>query len=1328
MKKLLLLFASMFAVFLTANAQLLLQEDFNYPAGDSLRGHGWTITGTSTFNTVKVSNGGLNYAGYIGSFAGNGAYVDSTGQDVCIGFASQTTGTVYASFMVNVAAVRNGSPYVGDYFAHLTEVVGSTGAFSPRIFVRAADNGKIAFGISKSSISTSIPPTFTDSIYSLNTTYLLVAKYQFNAGTTTDDEVSLFVFTNYEVPAFEPGAPSAGPVTSTQTDIAAIAALGLRQGTAANAPTLVVDGIRVGNTWSNVLVNIYDDPVNLTVKNTETPVVLDGKLDEADWAAAPSLLFGNGAFANKLGGDKTVTGGADIKSFFDVNGVKYRLPNTDSSWARVKFLRKGMDLYLGLESNDKSICRFDWEGEGVIVFIKDNTGATKEYKLYYQNIGLNKDTIRYEESVLNSGAGAGFLPVGSTANDTLDVDNGYSAELRIRLDKLGYTAGVSSVQFAMDVFDPDGFQFDASLPWPYGMMPFDSARGSYHKSWWGGEWGNPTRTLELIPEIVKYDDPAKLVVKNAGAAVVLDGKLTEADWAGAPSLLFGNGAFTKKLAGDQTVTGGADIKASFDSYGVTYHLPNTDSSWARVKFLRKGMDLYLGLESNDKSICRFDWEGEGVIVFVKDNTGATKEYKLYYQNIGLNKDTIRYEESILNSGGGAGFLYSGSTANDTMDVDSGYSAELRIRLDKLGYTAGVSSVQFAMDVFDPDGFQFDASLPWPYGMMPFDSARGSYYKSWWGGEWGSPTRTLELTPEFAQGDDPAKLVVKNAGAAVVLDGKLTEADWNGAPSLLFGNGAQSRKQAGDLTVTSGFDLKGFFDVNGVKYRLPNTDSSWARVKFLRKGMDLYLGLESNDKSICRFDWEGEGVIVFVKDNTGATKEYKLYYQNIGLNKDTIRYEESVLNSGGGAGFLYSGSTANDTMNVDSGYSAELRIRLDKLGYVAGVKSVPFAMDVFDPDGFQFDASLPWPYGMSPWDSARGSYYKSWWGGEWGSPTRTLEFTPEYDNPDTVFAKISSSTLTLDGKLTEFSWVSANTLIFGPPNAPKTGTQQTVTGGFDIKASFDVNGVMYHLPTTDISFTKVKFLASGNDLFIGIQSPDKSICKFDWEGDGIILFIKDNTGATKEYKLYYQNIGANKDTIRYEESVLNSGGGAGVLMTGSTVNDTTNIDNGYSAELRVRLDKLGFTPAANKVNLSVAMSIFDPDGYQHPMNSWDSARGTYYKSWWGGEWGGTFKTISVPNTTGVEDLGELPLTFALHQNYPNPFNPSTTIRYAIPMTSPVVITIYNMLGQEITTLVNKEQKPGNYEVKFDAGRFASGIYIYRINAGSFNETKKMMLIK
>ncbi|GEM_PF-698906 len=573
---------------------------------------------------------------------------------------------------------------------------------------------------------------------------------------------------------------------------------------------------------------------------------------------------------------------------------------------------------------------------------------------------------------------------------------------------------------------------------------------------------------------------------------------------------------------------------------------------------------------------------------------------------------------------------------------------------------------------------------------------------------------------FVPYDDP-KVVEAKHTAGITLDGKLDEADWANANTLVFGP-SNAPKAGNERTVTGGFDIKASFDVNGVIYRLPYQDTSYTRVKFLRKGTELYIGIQSPDKSICKFDWEGDGLFMKIKNSAGEDKEYKLYYQNIGTAADTIRYEEQVLNSGSGAGSLAMGSKVNDTTNVDNGYSAELRIKLASLGFDATVKNLQVAINIFDPDGFQ--------HPMAPWDSARGRYFKSWWGSEWGGTYRTIRLLTPYDNPDTIKTIIASS-VTVDGKLTEPEWANANTLVFGPSDAPKTGNEKTVTGGVDVKANFDVNGVMYQLPYRDTSYTRVKFLQRGSDLFLGIQSPDKSICKFDWEGDGIFVQIKNKAGETKEYKLYYQNIGTNKDTIRYEESVLNSGAGAGSLATGSTVNDTTNIDNGYTAELRIRLASLGYVDGDKAVQIS--MNIFDPDGYKHPMNAWDSARGTYFKSWWGSEWGSSFRIIALDRFTGVAGTDQLPIEFALDQNFPNPFNPTTLIRFALPQNASTRLVIYDLLGREVRTLVNSEMNAGFHEASWDGknnvgSQVATGVYIYRIEAGSFISTKKMMLLK
>ena len=92
-----------------------------------------------------------------------------------------------------------------------------------------------------------------------------------------------------------------------------------------------------------------------------------------------------------------------------------------------------------------------------------------------------------------------------------------------------------------------------------------------------------------------------------------------------------------------------------------------------------------------------------------------------------------------------------------------------------------------------------------------------------------------------------------------------------------------------------------------------------------------------------------------------------------------------------------------------------------------------------------------------------------------------------------------------------------------------------------------------------------------------------------------------------------------------------------------------------------------------------------------------------------------------------DLGA-PKKFELSQNYPNPFNPITTIRFSLPEAGNVKLTLFNILGQEIKTIVNEYKESGVHTINFDASELNSGMYIYKIEAGTFVQTRKMTLVK
>jgi len=106
------------------------------------------------------------------------------------------------------------------------------------------------------------------------------------------------------------------------------------------------------------------------------------------------------------------------------------------------------------------------------------------------------------------------------------------------------------------------------------------------------------------------------------------------------------------------------------------------------------------------------------------------------------------------------------------------------------------------------------------------------------------------------------------------------------------------------------------------------------------------------------------------------------------------------------------------------------------------------------------------------------------------------------------------------------------------------------------------------------------------------------------------------------------------------------------------------------------------------------------------------------------------TVSLRNVTSIDDDRSLAPSgsFALLQNYPNPFNPSTTIRYGLPNRSRVTLAVSNTLGQQVLQLVNGEMEAGFHEVRFNGDGLSSGLYFYRMQAGSYVETKKLILTK
>ncbi len=558
--------------------------------------------------------------------------------------------------------------------------------------------------------------------------------------------------------------------------------------------------------------------------------------------------------------------------------------------------------------------------------------------------------------------------------------------------------------------------------------------------------------------------------------------------------------------------------------------------------------------------------------------------------------------------------------------------------------------------------------------------------------------------------DPEYIQVVSAENPITVDGKLDERDWSQRryDYLVF----SEAESTGDVV---------YYITDTVYVKGVPVDTTTTIVKILHYGLDLYISLDSDDKSVCKWggSWEGDGLFMKIKNKQGVPKEFKLYFNAAGTDPDIVFETNADVGAGDGKAYKRPGTVVNDTTQIDSGYTAEMVIHLDKLGFTDPYSNLSVIMNIFDPDGYTSNEDA--------WLAPYGSYFKSYWGSEWGlseSEFRTLRLA----DPPVVNAYKVDQNVTLDGKLDEALWGGPADIVIG------RGSNQS-TGGWYMQWKNEGNTY------TDQSKASIKLRHKGTDLYIGVESDDKSICKWSpgWESDGLFVWMT-NKGEVPagnqrmEIHLMYAKVDSQGAEFMINDNVpMGSAEGASYLFTGSIAHDPNGEDNGYSLEFVIHTDYFGY---ADGDTVMLSLVSWDMDYAEETIWNADTLS-DYAPNWWGTQWVDPgfekyymYRGVVLSNLTDVKDVEYNPTvqTYKLEQNYPNPFNPSTKITYSIPKSSNVSLIIYDVLGNQVETLVNGVQNAGTYTLDWDASNYTTGVYFYQIKTDNFVSTKKMILMK
>ncbi len=623
--------------------------------------------------------------------------------------------------------------------------------------------------------------------------------------------------------------------------------------------------------------------------------------------------------------------------------------------------------------------------------------------------------------------------------------------------------------------------------------------------------------------------------------------------------------------------------------------------------------------------------------------------------------------------------------------------------------------------------------------------------------------TTAIFAQYAKREDAIWAKVTNE--TITLDGLLNESSWAKAESLhvVYGESAG--------LPSSGWSQ----DPSGGPGAV--TDPTDAIVKFLVTPDNyLYVGFQVSDSSVGGkndwANWDGilmsikarntEGYLVNYEPTTPFEYFYSFWYDNDSFGPGDPPVFRGVYGSndvfpGDSIAFnakMFVNGVTNDSL-PDNGYSVEMMINLDSVGVNVNNPDgdiIELNFSIWDKDVFQgrpLDSYTTRTWWQSPWNSNAFNV-----GRVYVNPNVTVDNTtvPEIEPEVIIPNAVNEPEPVIDGVLDEAVWTGAYTFQMAwdlsavRDSYPGVGKYRS--GRFQPERDLDGDGNVDPRATVlDPVTATIRAFFKDNFLYLSADVNDKLVqASTDYDFfDGVMFRIGDRGQLNGDNYTLFQHltviVNDNPDTpfvaLDYLPKMLDSSNTevALHLKGATTVNNSADVDEGYTIEMKVDLSYLGYPADLGDKLLFWAVLLFDGDSFDDPLQNYGT------RTWWFGEnynWA-TAWSVMDPNTilVGVDDVNpvSLPDKLELYGNYPNPFNPSTKIKFVTPVTGNVNMTIYNVLGQKIKTISFGNLNAGLHEQLVNVSGLTSGIYFYSINLNSHLADKsygskigKMILLK